>query len=289
MPKQYTAGTTLLYSPTTTRDRDRHRPDPRDRDARRHRHVEHACSRRSRTRYKLSLPSLKKAVERLGRHDLRPRSRSRRPSALAREGRAAREQRRPVADREPPDASSRTCCRRRSSPCSSSSARSPARSTRAPSPPRPPCARSSPRRARELTVSNPDLSVLTAAARRTSPSSPHPTRNAAIGLLVGLVLGIMLGVLRDRLDRRTRGIDEVEAVYRAPMLGMVPVHEAAGAERRAPRGLLGLGPAGRRVPDDPNEPLAVPAEQLRQHGRRHHLGGRRAKARAPSRRTSRTR
>ena len=64
--------------------------------------------------------------------------------------------------------------------------------------------------------------MLTEAAAPNNPSSPHPTRNAAIGFIVGLVLGIMLGVLRDRLDRRTRGIDEVEAVYRAPMLGMVP-------------------------------------------------------------------
>lgn len=74
----------------------------------------------------------------------------------------------------------------------------------------------------ELAVATPDLSVLTPAAAPTSAASPHPRRDAAIGLLVGLVLGIMLGVLRDRLDRRTRGIDEVEAVYRAPMLGMVP-------------------------------------------------------------------
>jgi Mrp family chromosome partitioning ATPase len=74
----------------------------------------------------------------------------------------------------------------------------------------------------QLAVSNPDLSVLTGALAPSSASSPHPTRNAGIGFVVGLVLGIMLGVLRDRLDRRTRGVDEVEAVYRAPMLGMVP-------------------------------------------------------------------
>ena len=85
----------------------------------------------------------------------------------------------------------------------------------------------------QLTVSNPDLSVLTSAATPAGPSSPHPTRNAAIGLVVGLVLGILLGALRDRLDRRTRAIDEVEAVYRAPMLGMVPF-----TKRRAPRAEL---------------------------------------------------
>jgi Mrp family chromosome partitioning ATPase/capsular polysaccharide biosynthesis protein len=85
----------------------------------------------------------------------------------------------------------------------------------------------------QLTVSNPDLSVLTSAVTPAGPSSPHPTRNAAIGLVVGLVLGILLGALRDRLDRRTRAIDEVEAVYRAPMLGMVPF-----TKKRAPRAEL---------------------------------------------------
>lgn len=74
----------------------------------------------------------------------------------------------------------------------------------------------------ELAVFNPDLSVLTPATTPTAASSPHPSRNAAIGLFVGLALGLLLGALRDRLDRRTHGVDEVEAVYRAPMLGMVP-------------------------------------------------------------------
>ncbi len=73
----------------------------------------------------------------------------------------------------------------------------------------------------ELTVFSPDASVLTPATAPTAQFS-LPKRNAAIGFFVGLVLGIMLGILRDRLDRRTRGIDEVEGVYRAPMLGMVP-------------------------------------------------------------------
>ena len=74
----------------------------------------------------------------------------------------------------------------------------------------------------ELATETPDVSVLTPASTPSSPSSPHPKRNGAIGLLVGLVLGIMIGFLRDRLDRRMRGIDEVEAIYRAPLLGIVP-------------------------------------------------------------------
>lgn len=85
----------------------------------------------------------------------------------------------------------------------------------------------------QLATATSDLSVLTPAARPSSPSSPHPARDAVIGLLVGLVLGIMLAVLRDRLDRRTKAVDEVEALYRAPTLGMVPF-----TKRRVPRSEL---------------------------------------------------
>ena len=85
----------------------------------------------------------------------------------------------------------------------------------------------------ELATFSPDLSVLTPATVPSTAISPKPTRNGAIGLIVGLVLGIMLGVLRDRLDRRTRTLEEVEAVYRAPLLGTVPF-----TRRSAPRAEL---------------------------------------------------
>ena len=73
-----------------------------------------------------------------------------------------------------------------------------------------------------LAVAAPSLSVLSPALTPTSPISPHPKRDAAIGILAGLVLGVMLGAFRDRLDRRIRGIEQVEAIYRAPTLGVVP-------------------------------------------------------------------
>ena len=76
-------------------------------------------------------------------------------------------------------------------------------------------------RAQQATFS-PDLTVLSPATPPTSASAPHPSRNAAIGIFVGLVLGLLLGLLRDRLDRRTRSVEEVESIYRAPILGRVP-------------------------------------------------------------------
>ncbi len=73
-----------------------------------------------------------------------------------------------------------------------------------------------------LAVSAPSLAVLSPAIIPVAPVAPHPTRDGAIGILAGLVLGVMLGAFRDRLDRRIRDIEQLEAIYRAPTLGVVP-------------------------------------------------------------------
>ena len=83
----------------------------------------------------------------------------------------------------------------------------------------------------QLAVATPELAVLSGAVTPTSASSPHPKRDALIGALAGLVLGILLSAMRDRLDHRVRAVDEVETLYHAPMLGMVPF--AKGRHRRS--------------------------------------------------------
>jgi Mrp family chromosome partitioning ATPase/capsular polysaccharide biosynthesis protein len=74
----------------------------------------------------------------------------------------------------------------------------------------------------QLGSASSSLSVLSPATVPSSPSSPHPARDAGIALLAGLVLALMLAAVRDRLDRRMREIEDVEAVYHAPTLGVVP-------------------------------------------------------------------
>lgn len=74
----------------------------------------------------------------------------------------------------------------------------------------------------QLSVAASDLSTLTAASPSGAPVSPHPARNAVIGLLVGLLLAILIAAARERLDRRVRAVDEVESLYAAPLLGVVP-------------------------------------------------------------------
>jgi capsular exopolysaccharide synthesis family protein len=64
--------------------------------------------------------------------------------------------------------------------------------------------------------------ILQEATAPQGPYSPRPLRNLAIGLVLGLVLGVGLALLRDRLDQRLRGSEDVEAVAGAPVLGRVP-------------------------------------------------------------------
>jgi capsular exopolysaccharide synthesis family protein len=65
----------------------------------------------------------------------------------------------------------------------------------------------------------------------TAPSTPDTKRNGALGLLLGLLLGMLLVFVSERLDRRIRGVAELEEAYGMPVLGMVPesrAYEAAG-------------------------------------------------------------
>jgi capsular exopolysaccharide synthesis family protein len=55
-----------------------------------------------------------------------------------------------------------------------------------------------------------------------SPSSPKTSRNTILGLLLGLVLGLVAVVVLERLDRRIKRPEELEAIYRLPMLGSIP-------------------------------------------------------------------
>ena len=80
------------------------------------------------------------------------------------------------------------------------------------------------------------LQTIDTASLPKAPTEPQPTRNAFIGLLAGLLFGCAAAVVRDRLDRRLRTMDEVEAAFNLPMLGVVPqVSAAARGQRRSGR------------------------------------------------------
>jgi polysaccharide biosynthesis transport protein len=65
-----------------------------------------------------------------------------------------------------------------------------------------------------------------------SPSSPRTKRNTLLGAVLGLLLGIVVTLLLERFDRRIRGPEDLEAVYRLPMLGGVPKSGRLARSRR---------------------------------------------------------
>jgi capsular exopolysaccharide synthesis family protein len=61
-----------------------------------------------------------------------------------------------------------------------------------------------------------------------SPSSPKTSRNVALGFIVGLLIGVGLALALERFDRRIRSAEELESIYRLPLLGAVPQSAAIG-------------------------------------------------------------
>lgn len=55
-----------------------------------------------------------------------------------------------------------------------------------------------------------------------TPLSPRPVRNLAFAGVIGLILGMVLGLLREALDDRLRGRDEVEEYFAAPVVAALP-------------------------------------------------------------------
>lgn len=54
------------------------------------------------------------------------------------------------------------------------------------------------------------------------PSAPRVKRNVAFALVLGALLGLGAALIAERLDRRLRDLDEVEAVFGRPVLTSVP-------------------------------------------------------------------
>jgi succinoglycan biosynthesis transport protein ExoP len=64
--------------------------------------------------------------------------------------------------------------------------------------------------------------IIAPATRPTSPSSPKLLRNALLAAFLGLALGIGLAFLKERLEDRFKGRDDVERLLAAPLLATIP-------------------------------------------------------------------
>lgn len=55
-----------------------------------------------------------------------------------------------------------------------------------------------------------------------SPSTPKTKRNVALGLVLGLILGCALAAILEQFDRRVRTVEEMEDLYKLPVLAKIP-------------------------------------------------------------------
>lgn len=81
-----------------------------------------------------------------------------------------------------------------------------------------------------------DVQVAQQALAPSSPSSPRTSRNTALGLFLGLLIGLVLAFVLERLDRRIKGTEDLEAIYRLPLLGVVPENTAFARSARDKKG-----------------------------------------------------
>ena len=68
----------------------------------------------------------------------------------------------------------------------------------------------------------PDAHVVSLAGVPSGPSSPSPTAFGVLGLALSIVLGIMMALLTEHADGTARSIRQIEALFKLPLLSLVP-------------------------------------------------------------------
>jgi capsular exopolysaccharide synthesis family protein len=94
-------------------------------------------------------------------------------------------------------------------------------------------------------VQDGDADILQRASVPSVPASPKPGRSAVIGGFAGLLLGLALALVREQLDRRLRGPQDLGDMMDLPVLANVPTSRALASN--AGKGVEGLPAAEREA------------------------------------------
>ncbi len=94
-------------------------------------------------------------------------------------------------------------------------------------------------------VQDGDAEILSRAAVPSVPSSPKPKRSAIIGGFAGLLLGFAIALIREQLDRRLRGAQDLGDTFDLPILANVPTSRAIA--NAGSKGVESLPPAEREA------------------------------------------
>ena len=74
----------------------------------------------------------------------------------------------------------------------------------------------------------PDVSLVNPAILPRAPVSPNKRLNGLLGIAVGLVLGLIMGFTVEHMDTSIGTIEDVEAVLKLPVLGVIPYINVEG-------------------------------------------------------------
>jgi non-specific protein-tyrosine kinase len=74
----------------------------------------------------------------------------------------------------------------------------------------------------DISLKRGDADLIATAKTPGAPISPHPKKDAALGLSIGLLLGVGISIAREQFGDRVRSAQEIERITGLPMLTQLP-------------------------------------------------------------------